>query len=63
MARIQECFKIEAELKRLAIRQGREESISRGAIYRKALIEYLRKTNPKIMENWDKAIATAMQKI
>lgn len=56
MARIQDCFKIEAELLALANKQAYEESTSRGAIYRKALIEYLRKTNPKILMKRDKVI-------
>lgn len=58
MRRTQDTFKIELELKRLANKQAREESCSRGALYRKALIEYLRKYNPKILMKRDKVIET-----
>lgn len=43
MAKVQDCFKIEEELKERAQKQSKADGCSRASVYRKALIDYLEK--------------------
>jgi hypothetical protein len=47
MSKVQDCFKIELELKKRAQRQSIADGCSRAAVYRKALIDYLEKVEKR----------------
>lgn len=47
MAKVQDCFQLEENLKRRCEKLGSNEGTNKSIVYRKAIIEYLEKNEPK----------------
>lgn len=47
MAKVQDCFQLEEKLKERCEKQGVNEGTNKSIVYRKAILEYLEKNEPK----------------